>query len=59
MPIFVDLELCDGTGWCVDECPLELLGLVDGKAELLYPEDCVACGRCAVMCPRGALTLKA
>ena len=57
MSVKVDLEKCDGTGWCVDECTLELLALVDGKVVLTDPQECVDCGRCAAVCPRDALYL--
>ncbi|MCL2151068.1 MAG: 4Fe-4S binding protein [Coriobacteriia bacterium] len=57
MAINIDLEKCDGTGWCVDECPYELLTLVDGKAFLAEPDECIDCGRCSEVCPRDALSL--
>ncbi|MCL2135956.1 MAG: 4Fe-4S binding protein [Coriobacteriia bacterium] len=57
MAVIIDLELCTGDGECVDECPLELFTLVDGKAFQEDPDECVECGRCTEVCEQGALSL--
>jgi ferredoxin len=57
MAINIEISLCTGCGDCVDECPLELLSLVDGKVFQAEPDQCVECGRCEDTCESGALTL--
>lgn len=53
-------ESCINCGWCVDECPINLLphllyGYSDGAqfdmCAKLYINDCVECGLCAYVCP--------
>jgi len=57
MAVSINKELCTGCGDCVDECPLELLTLVDGKVFQADPDECVECGRCVDTCESGALSL--
>ena len=51
----VEPGLCAGCGACVLNCPFWVLGLREGKPELL--EECPACGVCAYVCPRYKLDL--
>jgi thioredoxin reductase len=54
----IDESLCLGCGSCVPVCPEgEVLGLIDGKAELIKPANCIGHGACAEVCPQGAITL--
>jgi len=55
MAVNIDTSVCTGCGDCVDECPLELLSLVDGKVFQAEPDECIECGRCASVCESGAL----
>ena len=57
MAVTITIENCTGCGDCVDECPLELLSLVDGKVFQAEPDECVECGRCADTCEHDALSL--
>ena len=57
MPPKVDLNECDGVGACVEECPMDVLELVDNKAVVARPEDCTECGMCVDACPVGAIIL--
>ena len=44
----IDESLCLGCGSCVPVCPEgEVLGLIDGKAELIKPANCIGHGACA------------
>ena len=57
----VDPAICIGCGSCVKACPEQpehqVLGLINGKAELIGPTDCIGHGACRVSCPVGAITL--
>lgn len=49
---------CIGCGSCVRACPEgDILGLIDGKAQLVEPSHCIGHGACKVACPANAITL--
>jgi thioredoxin reductase/Pyruvate/2-oxoacid:ferredoxin oxidoreductase delta subunit len=53
-----DTLQCIGCGACVESCPEQkVLGLVDGKAELIGPTHCIGHGACRTACPTQAITL--
>jgi MinD superfamily P-loop ATPase len=45
---------CDGCGVCIDRCPAQIMGLINGKAAYLQML-CEECGICAEVCPIGAV----
>lgn len=47
---------CEGCGRCVRECSFDALSMEDGKV-LAHHARCVACQRCVVFCPNGAITV--
>ena len=57
----IDLSRCLGCGACVTACPEQpehqVLGLIDGKAQLIGPTDCIGHGACRAACPTDAITL--
>lgn len=53
----IDLRRCDGCGECVRACPMGAWGLVEDKAALLRPEDCLYCAACEDSCPKSAIAL--
>ena len=54
----IDPTRCLGCGACARACPEgDVLGLVNGKAELLAPAECIGHGACRAACPHGAITL--
>jgi thioredoxin reductase/NAD-dependent dihydropyrimidine dehydrogenase PreA subunit len=57
----IDPTRCVGCGECIKACPEQpeshVLGLIDGKAELVTPSDCIGHGACRTACPVGAITL--
>jgi thioredoxin reductase/NAD-dependent dihydropyrimidine dehydrogenase PreA subunit len=57
----VNPAICIGCGSCVKACPEQpehqVLGLINGKAELIGPTDCIGHGACRVSCPVGAIEL--
>jgi thioredoxin reductase/ferredoxin len=54
----IDPTRCIGCGACVRACPEgDILGLIDGKAELVEPSDCIGHGACRAACPADAIRL--
>ena len=57
----IDAAQCVGCGACVRACPEQpehhVLGLIEGKAQLISPTDCIGHGACKDACPVGAISL--
>jgi thioredoxin reductase (NADPH) len=56
----INASLCVGCSECVKACPeaeSNVLGMVDGKAELINAGDCIGHGACRTSCPVGAISL--
>jgi thioredoxin reductase (NADPH) len=57
----IDMAKCMGCGTCVKACPEQhnhpVLGLIDGKAQLIAPTNCIGHGACKTACPFDAITL--
>ena len=54
----IDPRLCMGCGACVSACPEgEIIGLINGKAELIEPSHCIGHGACRASCPFDAISL--
>ncbi len=51
--MLVDLEKCNGCGFCVRDCPLGAVRLVKKKA--VFEESCSNCGACIKVCEQEAL----
>lgn len=54
----IDPARCIGCASCVRACPEgDILGLIDGKAELVEPSQCIGHGACKAACPANAIKL--
>jgi thioredoxin reductase (NADPH) len=54
----IDPAKCLGCGACTRVCPEgDILGMINGKAELIEPSHCIGHGACKSACPRDAITL--
>ena len=57
----VDHVKCIGCGSCIKACPEmphhTVLGLINGKADLVSPTECIGHGACRTACPVDAITL--
>jgi thioredoxin reductase (NADPH) len=54
----IDPGKCMGCGSCVAACPEgDVIGIIDGKAELIAASECIGHGACRAACPHDAITL--
>ncbi len=53
----IDLLTCIGCASCVQICPEDVLGIVDGRASVVHGMRCVGHALCAEVCPVGAITM--
>jgi thioredoxin reductase/NAD-dependent dihydropyrimidine dehydrogenase PreA subunit len=57
----IDPAICVGCGSCVRACPEQpehmVLGMINGKANLITAGDCIGHGACRAACPVGAISL--
>lgn len=54
----IDPAKCFGCNACVEACPEKnVLGVVNGKAQLIAPSNCIGHGACSDACPFEAITL--
>ncbi|MGI6224737.1 MAG: 4Fe-4S dicluster domain-containing protein [Peptococcales bacterium] len=53
---YIDTEKCQGCGVCAKRCPLDAIRMNDEKkAYIAYPDDCMTCYLCELVCPHGAV----
>ena len=53
---FVNKDLCDGCGQCIEKCQFKAITIENGKASI-NPLSCTGCGLCIPACPNGAIDL--
>jgi thioredoxin reductase/Pyruvate/2-oxoacid:ferredoxin oxidoreductase delta subunit len=54
----INTDICIGSLSCLKACPEgDILGLVNGAAQLIQADHCIGHGRCAAECPVGAIKL--
>jgi len=54
----IDPNSCIITGACVDACPVgDILGIVNGRAQMVSPTKCIGHGACQTACPTDAISL--
>lgn len=62
---FIDPDKCSGCSLCIEECPMNAIGLtgpakhgdIHTYAYLKGSECCIGCEKCCVRCPIGAITM--
>lgn len=53
----IDPRTCLHSAACVDACPEQVLGIVDGMTRMVQASSCIGHGRCHAACPVGAIRL--
>lgn len=53
----VNHDICMRSGACVDACPEQVLGIIDGVTRLVKAGECLGHGRCHAACPTRAISL--
>ncbi len=51
----IDRSRCVGCRKCVDMCPARALDMVEDKATMARPDDCIYCTDCEVICSARAI----
>lgn len=54
--IKVEKDKCVGCGLCIKDCAAKNIVLKNNKAEIIT-NDCILCGHCAAVCPKGAVSI--
>lgn len=54
----VDNDKCVGCGECVDNCPVEVYEMQDGKSVPVNVEECLGCETCVEVCEQNAVTIE-
>ena len=52
---WVNQEMCNGCGICIDECPVEVITLNEMDKAQIDEESCIRCGKCHDVCPEEAV----
>jgi Pyruvate/2-oxoacid:ferredoxin oxidoreductase delta subunit len=58
MPAVIEKKKCNGCELCALYCPLDVIYMVDGVAEMIYPDECWHCGACRQECAKDAITFR-
>ena len=53
----IDPRRCLGSKACVDACPEQAIGVINGKAQLVNAAACIGHGACMAACPHDAIEL--
>ncbi len=55
--VAVNTEKCEGCEECVNNCPVSVFEMKDGKANPAQADLCEGCETCVSVCSTGAVTL--
>ncbi len=53
--IEIDEDLCNGDGKCIEQCPVNVFDLVEGKSQANRLDECTECCICVDECPTQAI----
>ena len=52
---WVNQEMCNGCGICIDECPVEVITFNEMNKAQIDEESCIRCAKCHDVCPEEAV----
>ncbi len=55
--IALDAAKCNGCRICMKVCPHSVFGPLNGKVQILEPDECMECGACVMNCSEDALSV--
>ncbi len=55
--VTVNTDKCEGCEECVNNCPVGVFQMKDGKADPYQADLCEGCETCVSVCSTGAVTL--
>jgi NAD-dependent dihydropyrimidine dehydrogenase PreA subunit len=55
--VTVNTDKCEGCEECVNNCPVGVFQMKDGKADPFQADLCEGCETCVSVCSTGAVTL--
>ena len=50
------VDKCNHCGECLEECPMDAIGVDTADKYSIDPDACTDCGSCADVCPERAIT---
>ena len=50
-------ERCENCGECIDTCPYDVFGELEGLVSVVNPQDCIECTACVDSCPQEAISM--
>ena len=56
--VAIDEDKCNGCGLCADACHEGAIGIVNGKAKLMWEDYCDGLGDCLPACPMNAISFE-
>ena len=53
----IKLEICNGCGSCVEQCPPDAVEMFGEGPAIVRPADCTYCALCETICPQDAISM--
>lgn len=50
-------DLCENCGECIDICPYDVFGDLEGMVAVVNPQECIECTACIETCPQKAISM--
>jgi NAD-dependent dihydropyrimidine dehydrogenase PreA subunit len=50
-------DLCENCGECIDTCPYDVFGDLEGVVAVVNPQECIECTACIESCRQKAISM--